>query len=121
MSAPFTTRTDLDVAILWEHDDYFLRQCAKAGRLPSHVPLVHAKCPGALVAIANRSGDVMWVFTVERVEPRRRLKVANGEVADIAYMLIARPGTFRRPRGRDPRKVVINPFALVCCPRDFRQ
>ena len=93
--------------MLWESDDARLAKHIHSGRLPSHATPIHAKTPGALVAIANRSGDVMWLFRLAKLIKIEGARVSNGTYIAPAYELVA-GGKIRRPRGKDPRKVKVN-------------
>jgi len=100
-----------DLAIHWSKGDKRIAKILQSGRCPSYS--VPKRIPlGGIVALVATSGDVLLLFQLARIEQTVNVTVADGQRRQNGYYLVAKRGTIRRPRGRDPRVLNVNRHAL---------
>ena len=101
-----------DLAIHWPRGSRRISAIRRSGRCPSFSVPRKLRIPGGLVALVATNGEVLLVFRIARVEESVSVIAADGRRYDHGCILVARPGTVRRPGPRDPKFLNVNRYAL---------
>ena len=99
-----------DVAIHWPRRAKAVAGILRSGRCPSHAVPRKLRA-GGLVALVATDGEVLLLFRLARIEENVSVIGSSGQRFPNGCVLVARRGTVRRPRGRDPRVLNVNRHA----------
>jgi hypothetical protein len=103
-------KNDLNnVAIYWPQKSR-ISAIQRSGRCPSFGEPKKLR-QGGMVALVDREGNVLLLFRIARVEKRVPINAANGKHYERGCLLVARPGSMRRPGSRDPKVLGVNRHA----------
>ena len=101
-----------DVAIHWPRSrSKTISAILRSGECPSHA-VPRKLRPGGLVALIAADGEVLLLFRLARIEEGRSVIGADRRRYTNGCVLIARKGTARKPRRRDPHILSVNPYGV---------
>lgn len=100
-----------DVTIHWPPRSRRLSEILRTGRCPSYAVPRKAR-RHAVVALVDRSGNVQLLFELSEIKENADVIGANGRRYRNGCILVAKPGTVRKPRRGDPAYLEVNRHAV---------
>jgi hypothetical protein len=105
MSTPVVC-LNYDMAVRWADFPDTCQRIHKLGGVPLYGKPRHLR-PGGRVAIVQDQGKTSLVFVAAELRGPERVKLANGKVRYNGYVLLAKKGTIRRPRGGEKKRIKV--------------
>jgi hypothetical protein len=96
-----------DLAVRWPDGKQSLQRIIKLGGLPLYGRPKYLKIPDGKVAIVQHGGEISLLFSAKSIDGPRKVKVADGTFEDQGYLVRAKTGTLKKPKGKEPRRLGI--------------